>query len=73
MDFLNRETENLLKECIDNSATFPKILADKFEGLSSAEDSRLRGRIKVLVDNGYFSKLQWADNVPWFGSITEKG
>lgn len=73
MDFLNRETENLLKECIDNSATFPKILADKFEGLSSAEDSRLRGRIKVLVDNGYFSKLEWADNVPWFGSITEKG
>ncbi|MBR5424356.1 MAG: hypothetical protein IK108_10135 [Clostridia bacterium] len=73
MDFLNRETENLLKECIDNSATFPKILADKFEGLSSDEDSRLRGRIKVLVDNGYFSKLQWADNVPWFGSITEKG
>ena len=73
MEFLNRETENLLKECIDNSGTFPKILADKFEGLSSAEDSRLRGRIKVLVDNGYFSKLQWADNVPWFGSITEKG
>lgn len=73
MDFLNKETEELLKECIDNSGSFPKILADKFKGLSSAEESRLRGRIKVLVDNGYFSKLKWADNVPWFGSITEKG
>ena len=73
MDFLNNETEELLKECIDNSSNFPKILAEKLEGLSSADDLRLRGRIKVLVDNGYFSKLQWADNVPWYGSITEKG
>lgn len=73
MDFLNKETEQLLKESIDNSDNFPKVLAEKFEGLSSADDSRLRESIKVLVDNGYFSKLQWADNVPWFGSITEKG
>jgi|GEM_PF-2994664 len=73
MVFLNKETEKLLKECIDNFSNFPKILAEKLDGLSPADDSRLRGRIKVLVDNGYFSKLQWADNVPWFGTITEKG
>ena len=73
MNFLNKETEALLKECIDNSGSFPDVLAKKFEGLSTTEDSRLRARIEVLVNNGYFSKLQWADNVPWFGSITEKG
>lgn len=73
MNFLNKETEALLKECIDNSGSFPNVLAKKFEGLSTTEDSRLRARIEVLVNNGYFSKLQWADNVPWFGSITEKG
>ena len=73
MEFLNKETENLLKECVDNSSRFPGVLAEKFEGLSAAEDMRLRGRIKVLVDQGYFSNLQWADDVPWFGTITEKG
>ena len=73
MDFLNRETEALLKECIDNSGNFPGVLAEKFEGLSPAEDVRLRARIEALVNHGYFEELQWADNVPWYGSITEKG
>ena len=73
MKFLNKETETLLQECIDNSSNFPKVLAEKFEGLSFEEDTRLRNRIKTLIDNGYFSKLQWADNVPWFGAITEEG
>lgn len=73
MKFLNKETELLLQECIDNSSNFPKVLAEKFEGISVEEDTRLRNRIKSLIDNGYFSKLQWADNVPWFGTITEDG
>lgn len=73
MNFLNKETEALLKECIENSGSFPNVLAVKFKDLSPVEDSRLRARIEVLVNNGYFSELQWADNVPWIGSITEKG
>ena len=73
MEFLNRETEKLLQECVDNSINFPQILAEKFKGISSAEDRRLRNRIKELIDNGYFSKIQWADGVPWFGTITEDG
>lgn len=73
MKFLNKETEILLQECIDNSSNFPKVLAEKFEGISDEEDTRLRNRINSLIDNGYFSKLQWADNVPWFGTITEEG
>lgn len=73
MKFLNKETEKLLKECLENSSKFPKVLADKFDGLSNEEDTLLRSQIKTLIDNGYFSKLQWADNVPWFGSITEDG
>lgn len=73
MEFLNKDTEALLKECVENSGNFPGVLAEKFNGLSMAEEMRLRGRIKVLVDQGYFSNLQWADGVPWFGTITEKG
>lgn len=73
MNFLNKEAENLLKECIENSGNFPQVLAQKFDGLSPTDDNRLRNLIKVLIKDGYFSKLQWADNVPWFGTITEKG
>lgn len=61
MKFINKETELLLQECIDNSSSFPKVLAEKFEGISDEEDTRLRNRIKSLIDNGYFSKLQWAE------------
>ena len=73
MNFLTKETEKLLQECIDNSSDFPQCLAKKFEGISADEAICLRECIKALVDNGYISKLQWADGVPWFGKITEKG
>ena len=73
MDFLNKETENLLQECIDNSSNFSDVLAEKLKSLSAPEYDRLKERIKVLVDKGYFSNLQWADGVPWKGTISEKG
>ena len=73
MTFLDKETELLLEECIENSSDYPRILAEKFKGLSAIDDKRLRNRIRTLIEGGYISKLQWADNVPWFGTITEKG
>lgn len=73
MKFLNKETEILLKKCIDNSSNFPKVLADMFEELPFEEEKRLRAQIKELIDNGYIANLQWADSVPWFGVITEDG
>lgn len=73
MKFLNKGTEKLLQECIDNGDKFPQNLADKFEGLSFAEEERLRSQIRELIDNKLITKLQWADNVPWFGAITEAG
>lgn len=73
MEFLSKENEALLKECIDNNTDFPRVLRCKFEGLSPVEDDRLRGQIKALVDMGFLSKMHWGDNVPLYGRIEQKG
>ena len=73
MELLDKDTEVLLRECLDRADDFPVVLAEKFEGLSSAEDSRLRSYIKFLCDNGYFSNLSWASDVPYLGRIEPKG
>lgn len=73
MKFLSKNLEQLLQECLNRSADFPSILAEKLEGASVEEDSELRRCIKVLCDEGYFSKLGWGDNVPYSGRIEQKG
>lgn len=73
MEFLSKEIENLLQECIERSDDFPTVLTEKFEGLSSKEDNRLRSRIKVLTDKGFISELIWGDNAPYYGRIEQKG
>lgn len=73
MELLDKETETLLRECLDRADDFPVVLAEKFEGLSSVEKSCLRRHIKSLCDNGYFSELNWANNVPYMGQIEQKG
>ena len=73
MELLDKETETLLRECLDRVDDFPAVLAEKFKELSSVEKSRLRSHIKSLCDNGYFSKLKWANNVPYMGQIEQKG
>ena len=73
MELLDKDMETLLQECLNHADNFPAILAEKFEGLSSADNSRLRSYIKFLCDNGYFSKLDWADNAPYKGKIEQKG
>ncbi|MBR0342411.1 MAG: hypothetical protein IJH64_09285 [Oscillospiraceae bacterium] len=35
MTFLDKETELLLEECIENSSEYPRVLAEKFKGLSA--------------------------------------
>lgn len=73
MKFLSKNLEQLLQECLNRSADFPSILAEKLEGASVEEDSELRRYIKALCDEGYFSKLGWGDNVPYSGRIEQKG
>ena len=73
MKFLNRDVEKLLCECLERSDDFPAILAEKLERASVSEDNHLRSCIKVLCDEGYFSKLGWGDNVPYTGRIEQKG
>lgn len=73
MDFLSPELEDLLKKCIENEADFPKVLREMFENGNNLENSRLRGKIKSLIDEGYISKLSWGDNLPLFGRIEQKG
>ena len=73
MEFLSKEIEDLLQECIDRSDDFPTVLAERFKGLSTKEDNQLRSCIKVLIDKGYISKLGWGDNVPYYGRIEQKG
>lgn len=73
MEFLSKEIENLLQECIERSDDFPTVLAEKFEGISTKEDNQLRSCIKFLTDKGYISKLSWGDNVPYYGRIEQKG
>lgn len=73
MKFLNKEEENLLRECLERSDDFPAILAEKLEWASKTDSDIIRSCIKVLCDEGYFSKLGWGDNVPHIGRIEQKG
>ncbi len=73
MEFLSKEIENLLQECIERSDDFPNVLVEKFEGLSKLEDNWLRGCIKILTNKGYISILEWRDNVPYCGCIEQNG
>lgn len=73
MDFLSPELEDLLKKCIEKETDFPKVLREMLENGNAFENSRLRGKIKSLIDEGYISKLSWGDNLPLFGRIEQKG
>lgn len=72
MDRLDSETEELLKEILENDDNFPEYLINKFNGLSVEENFKLRAKIKVL-SNGHYISLIWADNLPYLGSIEQKG
>ena len=73
MDLLDPETEELLKEILNNDKDFPTILRTKLKNCSWEESKILRSQIKLLRENGYISKLTWGDGVPIFGCIEQKG
>lgn len=73
MDWLDPETEKLLKEILDNDKDFPAILRLKLENCNWEESQKLRSQIKLLREYGYISKLTWGDNVPLLGRIEQKG
>ncbi|MBD5131216.1 MAG: TIR domain-containing protein [Clostridiales bacterium] len=73
MDLLDPETEELLKEILNNDKDFPAVLRLKLENCSWAESQKVRSQIKLLREDGYISKLSWGDNVPLSGRIEQKG
>lgn len=73
MDVLDPETEELLKEILNNDKDFPAILRLKLENCSWQESQKIRSQIKLLRENGYISKLTWGDNLPLLGRIEQKG
>lgn len=74
MDFLDRESEQLLQECLDNELTLPQMLKDKLNQCASPlEASRLRIRIDSLVKKGYLADIVWEEGLPFGGYIDTKG
>ncbi|MDE5629998.1 MAG: toll/interleukin-1 receptor domain-containing protein [Bacilli bacterium] len=74
MDLLDPETEELLKEILDNEKDYPSILRHKLEQCNNwADDQKLRSQIKLLRENGYISRLSWDEGVPLLGRIEQKG
>ena len=73
MELLDPETEELLKEILNNDKDFPAILRTKLKNCSWEESKILRSQIKLLRENGFISKLTWGDNLPLSGRIEQKG
>lgn len=71
MELLDKETERILKECLDRYCDFPAVLTEKFRGISYADDVRLRSQIEILIEHGLI-KITWADNKPYLGKIEPK-
>lgn len=71
--FLDNDSEYILKQCIDNADTYPAILRNMFSKCDPQQDTRLRAILHALISDGYLSKLQWADDTPYYGRIEQKG
>lgn len=68
---LSNESARLLSEIIDNEST-PDYWRDRFENLSTREDSILRGCFKELKDAGMIA-VMWADDYPYFIQVLKDG
>lgn len=74
LNFLDQETEFILKQCLDNESTYPQILRDMLKQCNDPlEDKHLRGRISTLIKGEYLSKITWGDNLPIYGRVEPKG
>lgn len=68
---LSNETEKVLFEILEHEND-NDYWQTRFDGVSSKEDSILRGCFKELKDNGYI-KVLWADNIPYHINILKDG
>jgi len=73
MEFLDKDTEKILKLCVDNEGKSSAVLAELFSGCSYYEETKLRSQIKLLKENGYISNIKWGDGLPLFYRIEQKG
>ena len=72
---LSPQGETLLKEIIDLQASGQDNAAQwskRFDGLSMQKDTLLRDTFRELRECGYV-KTQWADNIPYYLSLTVDG
>lgn len=72
---LSPQGETLLKEIIDLQASGQDNAAywsKRFDGLSMQQDTLLRDTFRELRECGYV-KTQWADNIPYYLSLTVDG
>lgn len=73
---LQGDARELLLELIsDQTGNIAAVLAEKFNGLNHNEDTKLRATINYLCRIGYLNipKNGWADDVPYFASLTYEG
>lgn len=73
MEFLDKDTEIVLQQCVNMEEKYPEVLRNMFEKCSHQESVKLRSILHNLIDKGYISKLIWADNLPYNGQIEQKG
>lgn len=69
MDFLDKDTERILRQCVDTEDTYPEVLRNMFKNCSNQESVKLRSILHHLIHNGYISELSWADNVPSYSKF----
>ena len=73
MQFLDNESEMILQKCLENETDYPKILRDELNACDNhIKESNLRSIIRLLVNEGFLSKISWGDNQPLFGRIEHK-
>ena len=65
---LTKDAKSLLSELIaaDNPTRY---LCERFAGLSSSDDDKLRRLIRELIEKGFINIPLWADNLPYHVSI----
>ena len=73
MEFLDKETEELLKKCVESEKTYPSMLREMFSETDEKHNDILRSQINLLIEEGYLSRLSWRDDLPGNGRIEQKG
>ena len=72
MEFLDKETEALLKECLEHENDFLTWLSVELHEASTIKAYRLRSQINNLCKQGLIS-ITWADDLPYLGRIEPQG